>query len=157
VSFVGINGFSAAPRRVSRRNRIVAEKTMATNPVRPDNSGEVASSPATSRPLPSIGADESGKGDYFGPTGKRGGVRGHGLRRSLDADRRVGLQASERASDRRVRELAPQHPRRWKGTATSSRRLTPERYNALYASFSAQGRNLKCWRGRTRARSRTYC
>jgi ribonuclease HIII len=88
--------------------------------------------------LPTIGTDESGKGDFFGPLVCAGVY--------VDADsagtlQEMGVRDSKRLSDRRCRELAESIK------ITQRERydvveITPARYNALYEQFRREGKNL---------------
>ena len=88
--------------------------------------------------LPTIGTDESGKGDFFGPLVCAGVY--------VDADsagtlQEMGVRDSKRLSDRRCRELAESIK------ITQRERydvveITPPRYNALYEQFRREGKNL---------------
>jgi ribonuclease HIII len=88
--------------------------------------------------LPSIGTDESGKGDFFGPLVCAGVY--------VDEDKagvlqQMGVRDSKRLSDRRCRELADQI----KVTCHehySVVEITPSRYNDLYEQFRREGKNL---------------
>lgn len=54
----------------------------------------------------------------------------------------IGVQDCKHLTDRRVRELAPQVRTVVGRGGYKLTRLSPEHYNALYARFSAQGKNL---------------
>src|ERR1700726_4182194 len=57
--------------RCPARDRIVGEEIMATaNPVGAHQSGDATPSSTTPAALPCIGADESGKGEDFGPSSR---------------------------------------------------------------------------------------
>ena len=82
------------------------------------------------------GADESGKGDYFGPLVSAAVVvEPHDA--ALLAD--LGVQDSKRLSDKRVRRLAPEVRRMARNALTV---LPPPRYNELYEDFRRQGKRL---------------
>ena len=85
---------------------------------------------------PQVGADESGKGDYFGPL-VAAAVR-------VDAFEAAGLAArgvrdSKTVPDGEVERLAAMIARE---CDTSVEVLMPVEYNARYAEFAARGRNL---------------
>jgi ribonuclease HIII len=88
--------------------------------------------------LPSIGTDESGKGDFFGPL-VCAGVYVDAV--SADALQAMGVRDSKRLSDRRCRELA-------EGIQATCREqysvveISPARYNDLYEQFRREGKNL---------------
>jgi ribonuclease HIII len=88
--------------------------------------------------LPSIGTDESGKGDFFGPLVCAGVY--------VDADsaialRDIGVRDSKRLSDRRCRELA-EGIKATCGERLSVVEISPARYNDLYEQFRREGKNL---------------
>ncbi len=85
---------------------------------------------------PQVGADESGKGDYFGPL-VAAAVR-------VDAFEAAGLAArgvrdSKTVSDAEVSRLAAMISRE---CTTATEVLMPAEYNARYAELAARGRNL---------------
>ena len=88
--------------------------------------------------LPSIGTDESGKGDFFGPLVCAGVYVDAG---SAEVLQDMGVRDSKRLSDRRCRELA-------EGIQTTCREqysvveISPARYNDLYEQFRREGKNL---------------
>jgi ribonuclease HIII len=88
--------------------------------------------------LPSIGTDESGKGDFFGPLVCAGVY--------VDASsagvlQEMGVRDSKRLSDRRCRELADSIKtiRRAQYNVVE---ISPARYNDLYEQFRREGKNL---------------
>lgn len=89
-------------------------------------------------PLPHIGTDESGKGDYFGPLVVGGVMVETGTRDKLAA---LGVRDSKKLADGRCRELAAGIRRicvdRYREVI-----IPPERYNTLYEDFRREGRNL---------------
>jgi ribonuclease HIII len=89
-------------------------------------------------PLPYIGTDESGKGDYFGPMIVAGVMVDEALKPRLDA---LGIRDSKQLSDARCRDLAARIRkicvRRYYEVV-----LPPERYNELYGAFAGEGKNL---------------
>jgi len=94
------------------------------------------SSPSPLGRWPQVGADESGKGDYFGPL-VAAAVR-------VDAFEAAGLAArgvrdSKTVSDDEVGRLAAMIAAE---CATSVEMLMPAQYNARYAALAARGRNL---------------
>jgi ribonuclease HIII len=88
--------------------------------------------------LPSIGTDESGKGDFFGPLVCAGVYVDEA---SAEVLRGMGVRDSKRLSDRRCRELAD-------GIKASFHQqysvveISPARYNDLYEQFRREGKNL---------------
>ena len=88
---------------------------------------------------PWIGTDESGKGDYFGPLVSAAVFADERIAERLQA---IGVQDSKKLTDKRVLALAPQVRQtvgkgRYKVTP-----INPSRYNALYAEFKAERKNL---------------
>jgi len=88
--------------------------------------------------LPSIGTDESGKGDFFGPLVCAGVYVDATSAKVLQE---MGVRDSKRLSDRRCRELAE--------TIKATHReqhsvveISPVRYNALYEQFRRERKNL---------------
>jgi ribonuclease HIII len=88
------------------------------------------------RDAPWAGADESGKGDYFGPLVSAAVV--------VDADSAArlaaaGVQDSKRLTDARVAKLAGEVRRL---TAHALTTVAPPRYNDLYEQFRREGKRL---------------
>jgi ribonuclease HIII len=83
-----------------------------------------------------IGVDESGKGDYFGPLVAAGICVPAGGREVLAE---LGVRDSKMVSDRRAEELARAVREAY---PTSVVAIGPERYNALYASMRNLNRML---------------
>lgn len=89
-------------------------------------------------PLPHIGTDESGKGDYFGPLVVGGVMVETGTRKQLVT---LGIRDSKQLGDARCRELAAEIRRICVGKYREVI-IPPERYNTLYEEFRREGRNL---------------
>lgn len=89
-------------------------------------------------PLPHIGTDESGKGDYFGPMVVAGVLIDAQTKPKLEA---LGVKDSKLLSDKRCRELAAKIREICKGKYEEVE-IPPERYNDLYESFRKEGKNL---------------
>ncbi len=89
-------------------------------------------------PLPHIGTDESGKGDYFGPLVVGGVLVETGSREKLAT---LGIRDSKKLSDAKCRELAAGIRRICVGKYREVI-IPPERYNTLYEEFRREGRNL---------------
>lgn len=89
-------------------------------------------------PLPYIGTDESGKGDYFGPLIVAGVWVDASILHKLKL---IGVKDSKMLSDKRCRELAGQIRSICKGKYEVVE-ISPERYNALYKQFKAEKKNL---------------
>jgi len=88
--------------------------------------------------LPSIGTDESGKGDFFGPLVCAGVYADADSAAVLLA---MGVRDSKRLSDRRCRELAD-HIKATCRDRYNVVEITPGRYNDLYEQFRREGKNL---------------
>jgi ribonuclease HIII len=89
-------------------------------------------------PLPHIGTDESGKGDYFGPMVVAGVLVDATTKDKLEA---LGVRDSKLLSDKRCRELASQI-RTICGPKCEEVELTPDRYNTRYEEFRREGKHL---------------
>ena len=105
-----------------------------------DGSGGDRSGGAGTRklPLPHIGTDESGKGDFFGPLVVGGVMVETGTRQKLVT---LGIRDSKKLGDARCRELAAEIRRICVGKYREVI-IPPERYNTLYEEFRREGRNL---------------
>lgn len=89
-------------------------------------------------PLPHIGTDESGKGDYFGPMVVAAVFLDSVTEPKLDA---LGVKDSKLLSDKRCHELAAQIREICRGKYEQVE-ITPKRYNELYESFRMERKNL---------------
>lgn len=89
-------------------------------------------------PLPHIGTDESGKGDYFGPMVVAGVFLDAQTKPKLEA---LGVKDSKLLSDKQCRELATKIREVCRGKCEEIE-IPPERYNELYESFRKEGKNL---------------
>ena len=89
-------------------------------------------------PLPHIGTDESGKGDYFGPMVVAAVLINAQTKPKLEA---LGVRDSKQLSDKRCRELAVQIREICHGEFHEVE-LLPERYNDLYEKFRKENKNL---------------
>ena len=89
-------------------------------------------------PLPHIGTDESGKGDYFGPMVIAGLCLDEPAKVKLEA---MGIRDSKLLSDKRCRELAAEIRIVCNGKFIEVE-IPPERYNELYDQFKKEGKNL---------------
>ncbi len=89
-------------------------------------------------PLPHIGTDESGKGDYFGPLVVGGVLVETGTWKRLAT---LGVRDSKKLGDDRCRKLAAEIRRICVGKYREVI-IPPERYNTLYEEFRREGRNL---------------
>lgn len=89
-------------------------------------------------PLPHIGTDESGKGDYFGPLVVAAVFFDSVTGPKIEG---AGVKDSKLLSDRRCRELAARIREICRGKYEEVE-ITPKRYNELYESFRREGKNL---------------
>jgi ribonuclease HIII len=87
---------------------------------------------------PWIGSDEAGKGDYFGPLVA---CAVYVDDRTLALLGALGVRDSKRLSDGQNRRLAGE-VRAVSGDRCAEVVVPPERYNALYEQFRAEGKNL---------------
>jgi ribonuclease HIII len=87
---------------------------------------------------PWIGSDEAGKGDYFGPLVASAVYVDERVLALLDT---LGVRDSKRLSDAQNRRLAGE-VRAVGGDRCVEVVVPPERYNALYEQFRAEGKNL---------------
>lgn len=85
-----------------------------------------------------IGTDESGKGDYFGPLVGAAVFVNKQLAEQLE---KLGIRDSKKLSDKQNHELA-EKIQRICGKRAHIVTVSPERYNALYRQFEAEGKNL---------------
>jgi ribonuclease HIII len=89
-------------------------------------------------PLPHIGTDESGKGDYFGPMVIAGVLMDSTTEAAL---KQLGVKDSKALTDKRCKELAAKIRQLLPGKYEEVE-ILPERYNQLYDQFKAEGKNL---------------
>lgn len=89
-------------------------------------------------PIPHIGTDESGKGDYFGPMVVAAVLVDALIKPKLEA---LAVRDSKLLSDKRCRELAVQIREITRGKCEEVE-ISPERYNDLCESFRKEGKNL---------------
>lgn len=89
-------------------------------------------------PLPHIGTDESGKGDYFGPMVVAALMVDALIKSKLEA---LGVKDSKLLPDKRCRELAATIREIARGKYEEVE-IPPDRYNELYDSFRKEGKNL---------------
>jgi ribonuclease HIII len=80
-------------------------------------------------PLPHIGIDESGKGDFFGPLVIAGVLCDEDAAKTLLA---LGVCDSKKLDDKKILKLAPEVKRLCTHDVIS---ISPKKYNELYASF----------------------
>lgn len=111
----------------------VIEKTSTTGTKVTDTTRDIPTVP-----LPHIGTDESGKGDYFGPMVIAGVLIDAPTQAKLEA---LGVKDSKLLSDKRCRELASQI-RSICGARCEEVEIPPDRYNQLYEEFRKESQNL---------------
>jgi ribonuclease HIII len=106
------------------------------------NSGEASlekpQMPRTEIPLPHIGTDESGKGDYFGPMVVAGVWIDESAAAEVEA---IGVKDSKLLSDNRCQDLASEIRVICHGKFVEVE-IPPERYNDLYDQFRKERKNL---------------
>jgi len=111
----------------------IGETVKATTSSQPLCSGSVQEVP-----LPHIGTDESGKGDYFGPLVVAGVFLDAQTMPKLEA---LGVKDSKLLSDKRCHELAVQI-RQICRERFEQVEIPPETYNKRYEDFRREGKNL---------------
>jgi len=89
-------------------------------------------------PLPYIGIDESGKGDYFGPLVVAAVWVDSKLEEEL---KRLGVRDSKRLSDQRCAEMAAKIASVGKGLFKIVA-ISPRAYNSLYRDIKGENKNL---------------
>jgi ribonuclease HIII len=99
---------------------------------------ESSGKPESDIPLPHIGTDESGKGDYFGPMVIAGVWLDESAKARLEA---MGIKDSKLLSDKRCQELAGEIRIVCDGKFIEVE-IPPERYNELYDQFKKERKNL---------------
>ncbi len=88
---------------------------------------------------PYIGTDESGKGDYFGPLVSAGVYVDDKTKAALE---KMGVMDSKKLSDTQISSLAERIEATVGNDAFSVNVLMPETYNADYANYVQQNKNL---------------
>lgn len=113
--------------------------------LQPKEAAEAATAPPSTPPatvqeipLPHIGTDESGKGDYFGPMVVAAVLVDAPTKPKLEA---LGVKDSKLLSDKRCHELAARIREICRGKYEEVE-IPPERYNELYENFRKEGKNL---------------
>ncbi len=117
---------------------ISVESLLAQGVGKPTAQGRTPTAELADVPLPHIGTDESGKGDYFGPLVIAGVLIDSTTEIAL---REMGVKDSKTLTDRRCKELATKIRNLLRGKYHEVEVL-PERYNQLYKEFKAEGKNL---------------
>jgi ribonuclease HIII len=117
---------------------ISADKLLGSNITKPIAQGQVSNNGLIEVPLPHIGTDESGKGDYFGPMVIAGVLIDSAAQAAL---KELGVKDSKTLTDKRCKELAVKIRNLLPGKYEEVE-IPPERYNQLYEQFKAEGKNL---------------
>jgi ribonuclease HIII len=114
------------------------DSLLCLNPTNPITQGHASTKELADVPLPHIGTDESGKGDYFGPMVIAGVLIDSTTETAL---KELGVKDSKALTDKRCKELAVQI-RALLPAGYQEVEILPERYNQLYEQFKAEGKNL---------------
>ena len=117
---------------------ISVDSLLGLNTTKPQGQGLILNNGLIEVPLPHIGTDESGKGDYFGPMVVAGVLIDSTTEVALKA---LGVKDSKTLTDKRCKELAVKIRNLLPGKFQEIE-IPPERYNQLYEEFKAEGKNL---------------
>lgn len=117
---------------------ISVDSLLALNATKPVAQGRASNNGLVEVPLPHIGTDESGKGDYFGPMVIAGVLIDSATEAAL---KELGVKDSKTLTDKRCKELAVKIRHLLPGKYEEVE-ILPERYNRLYEQFKAEGKNL---------------
>ena len=117
---------------------ISVDSLLGLSTTKPVPQGQAANNELLEVPLPDIGTDESGKGDYFGPMVIAGVLIDSVTEAAL---KELGVKDSKTLSDKRCKELAVKIRQLLPGKYEEVE-ISPERYNQLYEQFKAEGKNL---------------
>lgn len=117
---------------------ISVESLLGLNASKPIAQGQASNKGLVEVPLPHIGTDESGKGDYFGPMVIAGVLIDSTTETAL---KKLGVKDSKTLTDKRCKELAVKIRTLLPGKHQEIE-ILPERYNQLYEQFKAEGKNL---------------
>jgi ribonuclease HIII len=120
------------------KSDISVDSLLGLNTTNPIAQGQGSNKELADVPLPHIGTDESGKGDYFGPMVVAGVLIDSTTETAL---RELGVKDSKTLTDRRCKELAVKIRNLLPGKYQEVE-IPPERYNQLYEEFKAEGKNL---------------
>jgi ribonuclease HIII len=120
------------------KSDISVDSLLGLNTTNPIAQGQGSNKELADVPLPHIGTDESGKGDYFGPMVVAGVLIDSTTETAL---RELGVRDSKMLTDRRCKELAVKIRNLLPGKYQEVE-IPPERYNQLYEEFKAEGKNL---------------
>ena len=114
------------------------DSLLCLSPTNPATEGHSSTKELADVPLPHIGTDESGKGDYFGPMVIAGVLIDSTTETAL---KELGVKDSKTLTDKRCKELAVQI-RALLPVGYHEVEILPERYNQLYEQFKSEGKNL---------------
>jgi ribonuclease HIII len=117
---------------------ISLESLLGLNNTKPRSQDPALNNGLVEVPLPHIGTDESGKGDYFGPMVIAGVLIDSTTEITL---KELGVKDSKALTDKRSKELAVKIRHLLPGKYEEIE-ILPERYNHLYEQFKAEGKNL---------------
>jgi len=117
---------------------ISVESLLGSNASKPIVQGQASNEKLVEVPLPHIGTDESGKGDYFGSMVIAGVLIDSITEIAL---KEIGVKDSKTLTDKRCRELAAKIRNLLPGKYHEVE-IVPESYNRLYGEFKAEGKNL---------------
>jgi ribonuclease HIII len=119
-------------------SNISADKLLGSSMIKPVVQGHASNNGLAEVPLPHIGTDESGKGDYFGPMVIAGVLIDSAAEAAL---KELGVKDSKTLTDKRCKELAVKI-RNLLSEKYEEVEIQPERYNQLYEQFKAENKNL---------------
>ncbi len=117
---------------------ISVDSLLGLTSTKPQAQGPISNNGLIEVPLPHIGTDESGKGDYFGPMVIAGVLIDSAAETAL---KQLGVKDSKTLTDKRCKELAAKIRNLLPGKYEEIE-IQPERYNRLYEQFKAENKNL---------------
>ncbi len=120
------------------KSDISVNSLLGLNTTTPIAQGQASNQGLVEVPLPHIGTDESGKGDYFGPMVIAAVLIDSTTETAL---KELGVRDSKTLTDKRCKELAVKIRNLLPGKYQEVE-ILPERYNQLYGEFKAEGKNL---------------
>jgi ribonuclease HIII len=120
------------------KSDISVDSLLGLNTTKPIAQGQASTKELADVPLPHIGTDESGKGDYFGPMVIAGVLIDSTTETAL---KELGVKDSKALTDKRCKELAVKIRNLLPGKYQEVE-IPPDRYNQLYEEFKAEGKNL---------------
>jgi ribonuclease HIII len=120
------------------QSNISVDSLLRLNTTKPVAQGHGSTKELADVPLPHIGTDESGKGDYFGPMVIAGVFIDSTTETAL---KELGVKDSKTLTDKRCKELAVKIRNLLPGKYQEVE-IPPDRYNQLYDEFKAEGKNL---------------